>query len=148
MEYWPNDLYRCRDNRTVSDDLTLARKVRRNYLALAEISGYGRAEIRLLDFGGRGTNAEYMSWPQSFAAAASMGRGTIVFAARYRICECAQQVRDRAERRKNEPAGWADNAQYMVSKGMPLIPLLLVAAIATELARGLSVRSKNITFSE
>jgi hypothetical protein len=55
MEYWPNDLYRCRDNRTVSDDLTLARKVRRNYLALAEISGYGRAEIRLLDFGGRGT---------------------------------------------------------------------------------------------
>ena len=108
MEYWPNDLYRCRDNRTVSDDLALARKVRRNYLALAEISGYGRAEIRLLDFGGRGTNAEYMSWPQSFAAAASMGRGTIVFAARYRICECAQQVRDRAERRKNEPAVFGD----------------------------------------
>ena len=42
----------------------------------------------------------------------------------------------------------ADNAQYMASKGMPLIPLFLVAAIATELAGGLSVRSKNITFSE
>jgi hypothetical protein len=47
VEIWQDDLYRYRDNRTVSDDLTVARKVRRNYLALAEIPGYSRAENTL-----------------------------------------------------------------------------------------------------
>ena len=34
---------------------------------------------------------------------------------------------------------WDGNAQLMASQGMPLIPLLLVGAIVTELAGGLSV---------
>jgi putative oxidoreductase len=34
---------------------------------------------------------------------------------------------------------WDTNAQLMASQGMPLVPLLLFAAIVTELAGGLSV---------
>ncbi len=34
---------------------------------------------------------------------------------------------------------WNSNTQYMVSAGLPMIPLLLIAAIITEVAGGLSV---------
>jgi putative oxidoreductase len=36
-------------------------------------------------------------------------------------------------------AGWESSQQYMASKGLPLVPVLLGLAIAVELAGGLSV---------